>query len=102
MRRSWRRPVLESLFGLPAETGLQRWDRSAAGHRHAAQPGRGVTIGQRTDRSVYSRIADRSVWYNRDMAQNSPPRTSARDRLLAAADALFYDEGINSVGIDRV
>jgi len=36
------------------------------------------------------------------MAQNSPPRTSARDRLLAAADALFYDEGINSVGIDRV
>jgi AcrR family transcriptional regulator len=29
-------------------------------------------------------------------------RTSARDRLLAAADELFYREGINNVGIDRV
>jgi AcrR family transcriptional regulator len=29
------------------------------------------------------------------------PRT-ARDRLLAAADELFYAEGVNSVGIDRV
>ncbi len=27
---------------------------------------------------------------------------SARERLLAAADELFYAEGINSVGIDRV
>ncbi len=27
---------------------------------------------------------------------------SARDRLLAAADELFYDEGIHVVGIDRV
>src|SRR3954454_18143111 len=26
----------------------------------------------------------------------------ARDRLLAAADELFYDEGIHTVGIDRV
>jgi AcrR family transcriptional regulator len=31
----------------------------------------------------------------------SDPR-SARDRLLAAADELFYDEGIHTVGIDRV
>ena len=30
------------------------------------------------------------------------PRASARERLLAAADELFYREGINSVGIDRV
>jgi AcrR family transcriptional regulator len=29
-------------------------------------------------------------------------RTSARDRLLAAADELFYENGINRVGIDRV
>jgi AcrR family transcriptional regulator len=29
-------------------------------------------------------------------------KTSARERLLAAADELFYSEGINSVGIDRV
>ncbi len=30
------------------------------------------------------------------------PRTSARERLLEAADELFYAEGIQSVGIDRV
>jgi AcrR family transcriptional regulator len=29
-------------------------------------------------------------------------KASARERLLAAADALFYTEGINSVGVDRV
>lgn len=29
-------------------------------------------------------------------------RTSARDRLLAAANELFYEEGIHTVGIDRV
>src|ERR1700675_5167458 len=31
-----------------------------------------------------------------------PPRLSARERLLAAADELFYENGINLVGIDRV
>jgi len=30
------------------------------------------------------------------------PRPSARDRLLAAADELFYAEGVQSVGIDRI
>jgi AcrR family transcriptional regulator len=30
------------------------------------------------------------------------PRVSARERLLAAADELFYENGINTVGIDRV
>lgn len=29
-------------------------------------------------------------------------RSSARERLLAAADELFYGEGIHTVGIDRV
>ncbi len=29
-------------------------------------------------------------------------RASARDRLLAAADELFYAEGVQSVGIDRI
>jgi AcrR family transcriptional regulator len=33
---------------------------------------------------------------------SSPRRTPARDRLLAAADELFYAYGINTVGIDRV
>jgi AcrR family transcriptional regulator len=37
------------------------------------------------------------------MARKRPaPRRSARERLLAAAEALFYGEGINTVGIDRV
>jgi AcrR family transcriptional regulator len=31
-----------------------------------------------------------------------PERISARERLLGAADELFYEEGINTVGIDRV
>jgi AcrR family transcriptional regulator len=29
-------------------------------------------------------------------------RSSARDRLLAAADELFYAEGVHTVGIDRI
>jgi AcrR family transcriptional regulator len=36
------------------------------------------------------------------MSTKTLDRSSARDRLLAAADELFYDEGIHSVGIDRV
>ena len=30
------------------------------------------------------------------------PRLSARDRLLAAADELFYAEGVHVVGVDRI
>src|SRR5262249_30789670 len=30
------------------------------------------------------------------------PRGSARERILAAANELFYEEGIHSVGIDRI
>jgi AcrR family transcriptional regulator len=36
------------------------------------------------------------------MESQTPRRTSARERLLAAADELFYENGINLVGIDRV
>ena len=37
------------------------------------------------------------------MPQNSSVRASAaRERLLAAADELFYAEGVHTVGIDRV
>ena len=32
----------------------------------------------------------------------APARPSARERLLAAADELFYENGFNVVGIDRV
>ena len=32
----------------------------------------------------------------------SPVRPSARERLLAAANELFYNEGVHTVGIDRV
>jgi AcrR family transcriptional regulator len=34
--------------------------------------------------------------------QSSVPRATARERLLAAADELFYENGINTVGIDRI
>src|SRR5215475_4412727 len=39
-----------------------------------------------------------------DTAESVPATTTvcARDRLLAAADELFYDEGIHVVGIDRI
>jgi AcrR family transcriptional regulator len=33
---------------------------------------------------------------------NATARSSARERLLAAADELFYREGVQTVGIDRV
>jgi AcrR family transcriptional regulator len=36
------------------------------------------------------------------MTKPETPRLSARERLLAAADELFYEEGVNTVGIDRV
>jgi AcrR family transcriptional regulator len=36
------------------------------------------------------------------MKSSSPDRRPARERLLAAADELFYEEGVNLVGIDRV
>jgi AcrR family transcriptional regulator len=35
-------------------------------------------------------------------ATRTPDRLSARERLLAAADELFYEEGIHTVGIDRI
>lgn len=35
-------------------------------------------------------------------APRTPDRLSARDRLLAAADELFYEEGVHTVGIDRI
>jgi AcrR family transcriptional regulator len=36
------------------------------------------------------------------MATDAPARSSARERLLAAADELFYAEGVHTVGIDRI
>ena len=48
------------------------------------------------------RILDRSVWYSQAMATETLDRRSARDRLLDAADELFYEEGVHTVGIDRV
>ena len=36
------------------------------------------------------------------MPEKATERTSAREKLLAAADELFYAEGIHTVGIDRV
>src|SRR3984957_18630649 len=36
------------------------------------------------------------------MAAKAPAAPSARERLLAAASELFYDEGVHTVGIDRI
>ncbi len=36
------------------------------------------------------------------MSTKTADRSSARERLLAAADELFYEEGIHTVGIERV
>src|SRR5437763_5180857 len=36
------------------------------------------------------------------MSTATKDRLSARERLLAAANELFYEEGVHSVGIDRV
>src|ERR1700678_2153959 len=36
------------------------------------------------------------------MQNKTGAKTSARERLLAAADELFYREGIQTVGIDRI
>ena len=36
------------------------------------------------------------------MSTSTARRPSARERLLDAADELFYEEGIHTVGIDRV
>ena len=36
------------------------------------------------------------------LSTTSPRKPSARERLLAAADELFYAEGVHTVGIDRI
>lgn len=36
------------------------------------------------------------------MVAKTAAKPSARERLLAAADELFYDEGVRTVGIDRI
>jgi AcrR family transcriptional regulator len=45
--------------------------------------------------------ADREADLKTD-SKAAPARLSARERLLAAADQLFYENGFNQVGIDRV
>src|SRR6478672_9634211 len=45
---------------------------------------------------------DRSVGYAARMTRPELRHRSAKQRLLRAADELFYNEGIRAVGIDRV
>lgn len=44
----------------------------------------------------------RPVYIFAAMAKPKSSRPSARDRILAAASELFYQEGVQSVGIDRI
>jgi AcrR family transcriptional regulator len=39
---------------------------------------------------------------NRSASPTAVPQASARERLLAAANELFYAEGVQTVGIDRI
>ena len=45
---------------------------------------------------------DRSVGYRGRVTRPVQRRRTAKDRILQAADDLFYNEGIHTVGIDRV
>src|SRR5882757_8975049 len=45
---------------------------------------------------------DRSVGYREGVTRPEQRHRSAKQRILQAADELFYSEGIHSVGIDRV
>ena len=45
---------------------------------------------------------DRSVGYPAGVTRPVQRRRTAKDRILQAADDLFYNEGIHTVGIDRV
>ena len=56
---------------------------------------------EQTGLSVLSTL-DRPVCYCQAMSIKTTDRRSARERLLAAADELFYEEGVHTVGIDRV
>src|SRR5260370_37640599 len=64
-----------------------------------------MSVYIKTDRPVCLLLESyRPVWYSQPMnaKTGSAPRASARQRLLAAADELFYENGINTVGIDRI
>src|SRR4030088_3485972 len=45
---------------------------------------------------------DRPVGKIPSMTVKTAERPSARNRLLAAADELFYSEGVHVVGVDRI
>lgn len=47
-------------------------------------------------------MATKSTETSGAATKNAAPRPSARERLLTAADELFYEEGVHTVGIDRV
>src|SRR5437868_6751707 len=53
-----------------------------------------------TDRSVYS-CADKSV-YSDDGNMQKQSAPDARERILKAADTLFYSRGIRATGIDEI
>src|ERR1700684_4332700 len=67
----------------------------------AAMPTPHSQLLEQTGLSVSSTV-DRPVCYCQAMSIKTMDRRSARERLLAAADELFYADGVHTVGIDRV
>jgi AcrR family transcriptional regulator len=81
-----------------ASTSANAPERSASEGGSARSASAGVSAA-----GASKRPTDATVDPDRSTAPALPAeRISARDRLLAAADELFYEEGILTVGIDRV
>jgi AcrR family transcriptional regulator len=88
-------------------------ERDAAGAATGRADAKGAEImgflsgcTKQTGLSGVGLVIDRPVCYVKGMAAKSPATKSStpgpRARLLEAADQLFYEEGIHTVGIDRL
>jgi AcrR family transcriptional regulator len=77
-------------------------DSAPGALRDVTVPDSIIPSNNQTDLSVVLNHTDLSVIVKPMNSKVASSRLSARERLLAAADELFYEGGINLVGIDRV
>src|SRR5579862_6537659 len=68
----------------------------------AGQPGTDMAKAESTVSAPVAKVEAAPMGSARAAKAGHAPRLSARERLLAAADELFYENGINTVGIDRI